>query len=103
MNMRKILKGTLVLGIGAAIGYLKGVADCAYHVHKGDVPEERLDSFCEAVDDAKEALGRATKSAEEAVEDVAEEVTEAVEDTVEAVEETVEDVIEQVTEDQPED
>lgn len=96
MNMRKILKGTLVLGIGAAIGYLKGVADCAYHVHKGDVPEEKLDSFCDAVDEAKEALGRATKSAEEAVEDVAEEATEAIEDTVE-------DVIEQVTEDQPED
>lgn len=96
MNMRKILKGTLVLGIGAAIGYLKGVADCAYHVHKGDVPEERLDSFCDAVDEAKEALGRATNSAEEAVEDVAEEATEAVEDTVE-------DVVEQITEDQPED
>ena len=78
MHMRKILKGTLVLGIGAAIGYLKGVADCAYHVHKGDVPEERLDSFCDAVDEAKEALGRATKSAEEAVDDVTEEATEDV-------------------------
>lgn len=89
MNMRKILKGTLVLGIGAAIGYLKGVADCAYNVHKGNVPEEKLDEFCAAVDEAKDALGRATKSAEEAVEDVAEEVTE--------------DVIEQITEDQPED
>lgn len=103
MNMRKILKGVCVLGIGAAIGYLKGVADCAYHVHKGNVPEEKLDEFCAAVDEAKDALGRATNSAEEAVEDVAEEVTEAVEDTVEAVEETVEDVIEQITEDQPED
>lgn len=96
MNMRKILKGTLVLGIGGLIGYLKGVADCAYHVHKGDVSEERLDSFCDAVDEAKEALGRATKSAEEAVDNVTEEATEAVEDTVE-------DVIEQVTDDQPED
>lgn len=96
MNMRKILKGVCVLGIGAAIGYFKGVADCAYHVHKGNVNEETLDNFCEAVDEAKSALGRATKSAEEAVEDVAEEATEAVEDTVE-------DVIEQVTEDQPED
>ena len=96
MDMKKLFKGALVLGIGGLIGYLKGVADCAYHVHKGDVPEERLDSFCDAVDEAKEALGRATKSAEEAVEDVAEEATEAVEDTVE-------DVIEQITEDQPED
>lgn len=89
MNMRKILKGTIVLGIGAAIGYFKGVADCAYHVHKGDVPEEKLDEFVTAVDEAKDALHRATN-------DVAEEATEAVEDTVE-------DVIEQVTEDQPED
>ena len=95
MNMRKILKGTLVLGIGAAIGYLKGVADCAYHVHKGGVNEETLDSFCNSVDEAKEALHRVTHSAEEAVEDVAEEATE--------VEETVEDVVEQITEDQPED
>lgn len=96
MNMRKILKGTIVLGIGAAIGYFKGVADCAYHVHKGDVPEKKLDEFVTAVDEAKDALHRATNSAEEAVEDVVEEATEAVEDTVE-------DVIEQVTEDQPED
>ena len=96
MNMRKILKGTIVLGIGAAIGYLKGVCDTAYNVHKGNVPEEKLDNFCESVDEAKEALHRATHSAEEAVEDVVEEATEAVEDTVE-------DVIEQVTEDQPED
>ena len=103
MNMRKILKGTLILGIGGLIGYLKGVCDTAYHVHKGGIDEETLDNFCESVDEAKEALHRATHSAEEAVEDVAEEATEAVEDTVEAVEETVEDVIEQVTEDQPED
>lgn len=96
MNMRKILKGTLILGIGGLIGYLKGVCDTAYHVHKGGVNEETLDSFCESVDEAKEALHRVTHSAEEAVEDVAEEATEAVEDTVE-------DVIEQVTEDQPED
>ena len=99
MNMKKVLKGTCILGIGGLIGYLKGVCDTAYHVHKGNVDEETLDSFCESVDEAKEALHRATTSAEEAVEDVAEEVTEAVEDTVEEVE----DVIEQVTEYQPED
>lgn len=91
MNMRKILKGTLIFGIGGLIGYFKGVCDTAYHVHKGGVDEETLDSFCESVDEAKEALHRVTHSAEEAVEDVAEEATEAVEDTAEAVEETVED------------
>ena len=89
MNMKKVFKGVLVLGIGGLIGYFKGVADCAYHVGKGNVPDEKLDEFCEAVDEAKEALHRATNSAEESVEDVAEEATE--------------DVIEQVTEDQPED
>lgn len=103
MNMKKVFKGTLILGIGGLIGYLKGVCDTAYHVHKGGVDEETLDSFCASVDEAKEALHRVTHSAEEAVEDVTEEVTEVVEDTVEAVEETVEDVIEQVTDNQPED
>ena len=88
--MKKILKSMLVLGIGAAIGYFKGVADCAYHVHKGNVPEEKLDSFCEAVDEAKSALGRATKSAEEAAEDITEMVSDATEEVAEAVEETVE-------------
>lgn len=90
MNGKKILKATVIMGFGAFIGYIKGVADAAYNVHKGTVDAETLDSFCNSVDRAKERIHGVTETAEEAVEDVAEEVTEAVEDTVEAVEEAVE-------------
>lgn len=90
MNGKKILKAAAAIGLGAFIGYIKGVADAAYNVRKGNVDEETLDSFCNSVDRAKERIHGVTEAAEEAVEDVAEEVTEAVEDTVEAVEEAVE-------------